>query len=80
MTGCRDMDKKHQKRPQNGVFPPFMTPKIFFKNQALSLLHPYGTLTSYKTRQVYNGPREVKFISAKSKKKNWLKMIFEQKS
>ena len=40
MTECRDMDKKHQKYPQNGGFPPF-----FFKNRALSLLYPYGALT-----------------------------------
>ena len=42
------MDKKHQKYPQNGVFPPFVTPKIFFKNRALSLLYTYGALTSCK--------------------------------
>ena len=48
MTGCRDMDKKHQKYPKNGGFPPFATPKIFFKNWALSLLYHYGALTSCK--------------------------------
>ena len=42
------MDKKYQKCPQNGFFPPFATPKIFFKNRALSLLYPYGVLTSCK--------------------------------
>ena len=31
MTGCRDMDKKHQKYPKNGGFPPFVTPKIVSK-------------------------------------------------
>ena len=31
-----------------------------------------------KTRQVYNGPRAVKFISAK-RQNFWSKMIFEQK-
>ena len=31
-----------------------------------------------QTRQVYNGPRVVKFISAKGEK-FWSKMIFEQK-
>ena len=46
ITGCRGMDKKHQKYPQNGGFPPFVTPNIFFKNRALSLLYPYGALTS----------------------------------
>ena len=48
MTGCRDMDKKHQKYPQNGIFPLFETLTFFFKNRALSLLHPYGILTSCK--------------------------------
>ena len=49
MTGCRDMDKKHQKYPKNGGFPPFATPQdFFFKNRALSLLYPYGALTSCK--------------------------------
>ena len=54
MTGCRDMDKKHKKCPQNGVFPPFLTPKIFFKNRALSLLYPYGALTSCKKLEKTN--------------------------
>ena len=31
MTECRDMDKKHQKYPQNGGFPPFVTPQDFFQ-------------------------------------------------
>ena len=49
MTGCRDMDKKHQKCLKNGCFPPFATPKIFFfKNRALSLFYLYGALTSCK--------------------------------
>ena len=30
MTGCRDIDKKHQKYPKDGVSPPFVTPKDFF--------------------------------------------------
>ena len=30
------------------VFPPFATTTIFFKNRALSLLYPYGALTSCK--------------------------------
>ena len=56
MTGCRDMDKKHQKCPQNGVFPPFVTPQdFFFKNRALSLLYPYGALTSCTNLKKTNG-------------------------
>ena len=30
MTGCRDMDKKHQKCPENEDFLSFMTPQDFF--------------------------------------------------
>ena len=61
--------QKTSKMPQKWGFPPFVTPQdFFFKNRALSLLYPYGALTSCKTRQVYNGPRVAKFISAKSKK------------
>ena len=63
-TGCSDMNKKPQKCPQNQGFPLFVTPNIFFKNRALSILYTYGALTSSKTRQVYNGPRVVKFITA----------------
>ena len=49
MTGCRDMDKKHQKYPKNGDFPQSMTPKGFFlKNLALSIVYPYGAPTSAK--------------------------------
>ena len=54
MTGGRDVDKKHQIYPQNGGCPPFVTPKIFFKNRALSLVYPYGALTytyTYKKLQ-----------------------------
>ena len=46
MTGCRDMNKKHQK-----------SPKIFFKNRVLSLLHPYGALTSCKTYKLLSHVR-----------------------
>ena len=42
MTGCRDKGTKHQKYP---ICDPIM---IFFKNLALSLLYPYGALTSCK--------------------------------
>ena len=57
MTGSRDMDKKHQKYPQNGFFPPFLTPQdFFFKNRALSLLYPYGALTSCKILEKTNEP------------------------
>ena len=47
MTGCRDMDKKPQNTPKV-FFSPFLTPRFFFKNRALSLLYPYGALTSGK--------------------------------
>ena len=54
MTGCRDMDKKHQKCPPKGGFPQFVTPKIIFKNLALSLLYPYCALTSCKKLEKTN--------------------------
>ena len=54
MTGCREIDKKPQKCPQNGVFPQLSPPKIFFKDWALSLLYPYGALTSCKKIETTN--------------------------
>ena len=54
MTGCRDMDKKHQKCPQNGWFSPFVTQQVFFQNRALSLLYLYGILTSCKQLEKNN--------------------------
>ena len=59
MTGYRDMDKKHQKYPKNGGFPPFVTPKIFFKNRALSFLYPYDALTSCKKLEKTNGRSQI---------------------
>ena len=39
----------------NGGFPPFTTPsRFFFKNPALSLLYPYGALTSCKILEKTN--------------------------
>ena len=55
MTGSRDMDKKHQKCPENEGLPPFMTPRFFFKNRALLLLYPYGALTSCQKLEKTNG-------------------------
>ena len=55
-TGCRDMGTKHQKCPQNGGFPPFMTRKrIISKNQTLSQLYPCSALTSCKELENTNG-------------------------
>ena len=48
MTRCRDMDKKHQKCP---ICDP---QRFFFKNQTLSLLYPYGAITSYKRLEKTN--------------------------
>ena len=62
MTGCRDTDKKHQKYPKNGGFPPFVTPQDFFlKNWALSLLYPFGALTSCKEVEKTNG-RSLRYL------------------
>ena len=48
MPGCRDMDKNFNKYLKNEGFLPFVAPKFFFKNQALSLLYLYGAQTSCK--------------------------------
>ena len=50
------MNKKHQKCPINGVFPPLCDPpRFFFKNLALSLLYPYDALTSLKKLEKTDG-------------------------
>ena len=54
MTGCRDMDEKHQKCPNMGFFPHLLPHKIFFNNQALSFLYPYDALTSCKKLEKTN--------------------------
>ena len=46
--------QKTPKKPQNGGFPPFVTPNIFFKNRALSLLYPYGARTSCEKSEKNN--------------------------
>ena len=60
MQGC---GQKHQKCPKNGVFPICDPPRIFFTNRALSLLYPYGTLTSYKKLQKTN-VRSLRYLKA----------------
>ena len=45
MTGCRDMNKIHQKCPKY---------VIFFTNLAFSPLYPYGALTSCKKLEKTN--------------------------
>ena len=69
MAEFRDMDKVPQKCPQNGGFLPFVNPKDFLFRKSCVTLYFYGAINSCKTRQVYYGPRVVKFISVKSKKK-----------
>ena len=55
--------QKTSKMPQKWGFSPICDPQDFFKNLALSLLYPYGFLTSYKKlektngRQTKDGPR-----------------------
>ena len=46
--------QKTSKMPQKWGTPTFVTPKIFFKNRALSLLYPYGSLTSCKKLEKTN--------------------------
>ena len=42
------MKRYGQKCPKNGGLPYLRPPRFFFKNLALSLLYPYGALTSCK--------------------------------
>ena len=55
MTGRRDMDKKTSKSPRKWGFSPICDPSRFSpKNRALSLLYPYGALTSCKKLEKTN--------------------------
>ena len=47
MTGSRYMDKKHQKYPQNGDFPPFVTPQDFFQKSGSVTFVPLGRSLRY---------------------------------
>ena len=40
------MDQKHQNAAKMGFFPFVTSQDFFYKNRALSLLYPYGALTS----------------------------------
>ena len=52
MTGCRDMDQKHQKCPQNGVSPLFVTPAIFTqKSGSVTFVPLWCTNFMHKTRK-----------------------------
>ena len=46
--------QKTSKMPPKGGFPNLQPPRIFFKNSALSLLYPYGALTSCKELEKTN--------------------------
>ena len=64
MTGGKDMDKK-SKMTQKWWFSSICdTPRFFFKNLALSLLYPYGALTSCKKLEKTNeqSPKYLKTI------------------
>ena len=54
MTRCKDTCKKLQKYPQN-EFSLICDPQGFFQNWDLSLLYPYGALTSCKKLANING-------------------------
>ena len=55
ITGCTDMDKKHQKCPQNGFFSPFPTPQDFFSKIVFCNFCTLGALTSCKKLEKTNG-------------------------
>ena len=60
MTGCRDMDKKHQKYPQNGVFPPFVTPQEFFqKSGSVTFVPLWCTNFMQKIRKILGAVSEI---------------------
>ena len=59
MTGCRDI--KNIKNAPKMFFPQFVTPETFFQNLALSLLYPYGALTSCKKLEKTN-ERSLRFL------------------
>ena len=42
-------------KTQGGDFPPFVTPRFFFKYRALVTFIPYGALTSWKKLEKTNG-------------------------
>ena len=51
MNGCRENIKN---APKMGVSPISDTPRFLFKNRALSLLYPYGSLNSCKKLEKTN--------------------------
>ena len=66
MTECRDMDKNIKNAPKMGVSPICDHPKdFFFKNRALSLLYPYGALTSCKKLEKSN-ERALRYLKTKT--------------
>ena len=71
--------------PQNGVFPPFVTPKIFLQKSGSVTFVPLWCSNFIQTKTSIQWTPGLKFISAKTKKilvKNdfWLKMNFEQQN
>ena len=60
MTGCRDMDKKHKKYPQNGVFPPFVTPQDFFhKSGSVTFVPSWCPNFMQKMRKILRAVSEI---------------------
>ena len=60
MTGCRDMDKKHQKYPKNVVFPPFVTPQDFFqKSGSVTFVPLWCTNFMQKFRKILRAVFEI---------------------
>ena len=52
-----------RKKKENEVFPHLRPPKIFFKNQALSLLYPYGALSSCKTLEKTTSELSLRYLT-----------------
>ena len=54
------MDKKHQKCPKNGGFPPFATPKIFFqKSGSVTFVPLWCTNFMQKIRKILRAVSEI---------------------
>ena len=66
LTGCRDMDKNIKISSKMGFSPICDPTRLFFKNLALSLLYPYGALTSWKKNDEWSPRRTDPWIDGQT--------------
>ena len=63
--------QKTSKMPQKWGFSPICDPpRFFFKNRALSLLYPYGVLTSCKKLEKTN-ERSLRYLKTETRTDTW---------